>query len=304
MTNHKHLFILGTILLILSLSLVSCAGATLTSETEVPRAFKVAMIFNGRVDDGGWDQSGYEGLRLIEEELGAQVAYTENVTAGAEMEKMFRQYAEEGFDFIIGHGGRFIPHAEVVAEEFPRTNFAVMMGYGGNNKNLGALTTRIGELAYLVGVVAALKTETNKVCFISGLPHVGPQENAILFERGAKATNPAVQVFVEFVGSWGDPDRAREIAQEQIDAGVDVVYTNCGGTANPAVIEEVKKAGLYAIAASPEQRDLAPDTVLTFIITREPILLLKGATLSLLLNRQSVPIWPGLNSGTEPVADR
>lgn len=202
---------ISRIFIILSLYLASYTGdaiaASSTTKAGTSGVFKVAMIFNGHIDDGGWDQSGYEGLRLIEKELGAQIAYTENVIDETEMERVLRHYAKEGFDFIIGHGGRFILPAEVVAEEFPRASFAVVAGYGGNNKNLGALTTRIGELGYLAGVVAALKTTTHKVSFISGLPHTAPQEQATLFERGVKATNTSVEVFIEWVGSWGDPDR-------------------------------------------------------------------------------------------------
>ncbi len=81
-----------------------------------------------------------------------------------------------------------------MAEEFPRTNFTIVGSYAGNNNNFGALSFRDGELGYLTGVIAALKTKTNEVAYIGGEPYRHVQERAILFERGA--SKPEIEVSV------------------------------------------------------------------------------------------------------------
>jgi basic membrane lipoprotein Med (substrate-binding protein (PBP1-ABC) superfamily) len=281
MSTHKHLPIVYLILILVSLILTGCGGAQSNvppdSAKAAPGAFKVAILLPGAVDDKGWSQAGYEGLKLVEKDLGAQVADTASVPE-ADMEKVFRQYAEEGYDFVIGHGSEFIPAAEIVAKEFPQTKFAVVSGYAGNNDNLGGIGFRAEEIGYLAGVVAGLKTKTNKIVFIGGVDYPDLLANAAAFEQGAKAVNPKVEVSTEWVGSWTDADKAREIALAQIASGADVILANAD-TAGLAAIEEAEKAGVYALGWAVDQHALAPNTILTSAIQRTPVLFLEAATL-------------------------
>lgn len=280
MTISKHPFFFNLILILGILALASCnSGSAASSDTAqaASGSFKVALLLPGEINDKGWSQAGYEGLKLIEKELGAEVVYTANAPE-AEAEKIFRQYAEEGYDFIIGHGGEYVPAAEVVADEFPRTKFAVMTSYEGNNKNLGALSFRQGEVGYLMGVVAALKTKTNKIAYIGADSYPHMQEKATLFERGAKATNPAIEVSVEWVGSWTDQEKAREIALALGEKGTDVMVADAD-TAGLAVHEVAKSEGLYSMGWALDQHELSPETILTSAVQQIPVLMVEGATL-------------------------
>lgn len=278
--HHKLSSLTIVLFMAVMILLAGCGGsANTTSNSAAAQGnFKVAILLPSPIDDQGWGQAGYEGLKLIEEELGAQTAYTASVPED-EIEQLFRQYAEEGYDFIVGHGGEYIPGAEVVAEEFPRTKFAVTTGYAGNNRNFGALSFRDGELGYLIGVVAALKTKTDKVAYIGGVDFVHMKEQALLFERGAKATDLSIQTSVRWIESWTDQDKAREIAQELIDAGYDVLVVDAD-TAGLAVHELAQeKEEVYTIGWTLDQHELAPEVILTSGIQRVPQLLLEGATL-------------------------
>ncbi|WP_242017594.1 MULTISPECIES: BMP family protein [Cyanophyceae] len=275
------------ICLLLTLLLVACGttASDITRTAQVkPGAFKVAAIFPGAVDDKAWNQSGYEGLKLIEKELGAEVAYADSVP-GADAEKLFRQYAKKGFDFIIGHGGEYIATAKAVSAKFPRNKFAVMSSDAGNNKNFGALAFRAGELGYLTGVVAALKTKTNKVAYIGGQKYASLEEEATLFERGVKQINPSAEVFIDWVGSWTDADKASRISQKLVAAGVDIITVNAD-TAYKGVIKVVaENKGVYAIRWNhaipglPEQQKPPPKIILTNAMQQVPMVMLEGATL-------------------------
>jgi basic membrane lipoprotein Med (substrate-binding protein (PBP1-ABC) superfamily) len=302
-TTYKHLLSCMMVLLF-SLALAGCRGVA--SENQPPLAssgaFKVAMLLPGPIDDQAWSQAGYEGLKLIENELGAEVIYTAKTDGMSESElrEIFRQYATQGVDFIIAHGGEYISAAKIVAEEFPHTNFAVMASYAGNNKNLGALIFR-GEMGYLTGVVAALKTKSNKVAYIGGQPYAHIQEHAILFERGAKATNPQIEVSVEWVESWTDFETTRQISQAQIESGADVLSVSVD-QASQAGFEVAERAGVYAIGWSVDQHELAPQTILTSAIQRVPVLLLEGATLVQLDRWEGKQYKFGLREGAQELA--
>lgn len=275
----------GLILAIFSLLLTGCAGLG-TGQESVPDppapaagAFKVAILLPGPIDDTGWSQSGYEGLKLIEQELGAQVAYTANVPEDEQQQQqLIRRYAQDGFHFIIGHGGEYIAAFEAVAEEFPRTQFALVTGYGGNNKNLGGLAIRADESGYLAGVVAALKTKTNKVAYIGGQVFAATIEESTAFEQGVKDTNPDVEVAITWADSWSDQDKAREIALAQIAAGADVLAVDAD-IAGLAALEVAESEGVQAIGWVQDQHELAPHAIITSVMQHMSKRLLEGAIL-------------------------
>jgi basic membrane protein A len=156
------------------------SGTKLAREKS-PRAaaFRVAMILPGPIHDRSWNQAGYEGLLEIEKKLGVGVAYTAEV-GETEADTHFRDYARQGFDFIIGLGGEYVDAAAKVADEYPRTQFAVVANYSGNNRNLGALSFRFGEIDYLSGVTAGLKTRSGHIALIAGTPLLGVTIHSVI----------------------------------------------------------------------------------------------------------------------------
>ena len=109
------------VLMSLSLVLAGCSGVggdALSGAADAKTgAFKVAMLLPGPVDDQAWSKAGYDGLQLVAQELGAEVAFTASVPEDdIEKEKLLRQYAEAGFDLIIGHGGNYISAVVAVVE--------------------------------------------------------------------------------------------------------------------------------------------------------------------------------------------
>jgi basic membrane lipoprotein Med (substrate-binding protein (PBP1-ABC) superfamily) len=82
-----------------------------------PPAFRVALLTPGSISDGGWNGGAYEGLRLIRDELGAQISHIETKTP-AEFEESFRDYGSRGYDLVFGHGFEYQDAAAVVAPEY------------------------------------------------------------------------------------------------------------------------------------------------------------------------------------------
>jgi len=243
----------------------------------VAAAFRVAIVLPGPHDDHEWSQGGYEGLELIRRELGATVAYAENVS-NAGFTTAASGFAAEGFTFVIGHGAEYAEAAEEVANRFPRTKFAVIALSPGNNRNLGAIRFREGEIGYLTGAAAALRTKTKKVAYIAGVKFAHLEEQAALFERGAKAFDPSIVVATEWLGSWTDVAKARHTARGLIERGFDVLSINAD-KAGLSGIDEAEKAGVFAIGWNLDQHEVAPRTVVTSGVQRVPVLLLEGARL-------------------------
>ena len=285
--RYQHLFKLSLILFTLSLLLAACSGVANNTGSSNGNsgnsgesgAFKVAILLPGPIDDTGWSQTGYDGLKYIEKELGAQIAYTASVPGEqAKQEEILRQYAKDGYNFILAHGGEYTPALEVVAKEFPQTRFAIITGYGGNNKNLGGLAVRSDEDGFLAGAVAGLKTTSNKVAYIGGQQFPSTEEEAAAFELGVKHVNPAAEVSIAWVDSWSDQEKAKEIALTQIEAGVDVLAVDAA-FAGLAVLTLAEEKGIHAIGWIQDQHELAPKAVVVSALQQMNILMLEGAKL-------------------------
>ena len=91
---------------------------------EPAEALRVAAVFPGTINDQGFNQSGYEGLLLIEEQLGAEIAFSE-LTPVADFVNTYRDFADQGYDIIIGHGFEFGDPALEVAPDYPDIKFIV-----------------------------------------------------------------------------------------------------------------------------------------------------------------------------------
>jgi basic membrane protein A len=226
---------------------------------------KVAMVFPGTISDQGFNQAGYYGLLDIEEKLGAEIAYSEN-TPVAEYEQVYREFANQGYDVIIGHGAEFGDVALAVAPEYPDIEFIVDSNPDVSAENVAGITGKTWQAAYLLGALAASMSETGKIGGIAGFdfPIIVSQMEA--YRLGAQSVNPDIEVTNIYIGSFEDVATAKEAAFAQIDAGADVIF-HIADAAGIGVIQAAEERGVYAIGWGLDQHDVAPDTVLSSLIS-------------------------------------
>ncbi len=262
---------------------VSSDNITTSSEKTTQNGFKIAVVLPQNVDDHSWNEAGYQALQVLKEKIGAITSYHDNVDVPSGQpsqvfEKVFREYAHNGYDFIIGHGGQFVGAIEKVAKQFPRTKFAVVGGYGGNNNNLGGITYETTEAGYLVGSVAGLTTKTNKVGYIGGQALADGLELSQFYQKGAHAINSQVQVSVKWNNSFTDVAQVTEITQFLIKSGIDVIMIDASQLA-PTVIKLAEEAKIKVIAPFTDLYPLAPQTVITSLLIEYPAIYLQATTL-------------------------
>ena len=262
--------------------------------------FKVAMLLPGSVNDQSFNTNGFRGLSLLERKLGAVVAYTENVKP-PDMERLFREYAVEGYHLVVGWGAQFLKPIEKVAEEFPRTNFMILGYYAGNNRNLGAISFWQGEIGYLAGCVAGLKTRTNKVCFLTGFLYPHQKEKAILFRRGVKAVNPKAVVRIVAINTWTDRIIAKKSGHDIIARGYDVIAVDADSAGSPIHLMAAQK-GCHTIGWTVDQYGIAPKAILTSALQRAELVVLEGAKIVRLGQWEGKQYKFGLQTGVQDLA--
>ena len=222
--------------------------------------FSVAIVLPGVITDGGWNQSGYEGVKRTADQLGIDMAYVEKVAQPDQTEAL-ADFARQGYSLVAGHGGQFDAAIQQVANEFPDTLFLAVNGDVAG-ANYAAVQTNYIQLCYFCGVIGAMMTETQKMAYITGLSFKGTQLQAKAFELGAQSIDPKIEVVVSFTGDFNDIAKGKEAASALIASGVDVMLHNLDNSA-PAVMEAAKENGVYMFGNTTDQLDLAPEVVLT-----------------------------------------
>jgi basic membrane lipoprotein Med (substrate-binding protein (PBP1-ABC) superfamily) len=183
----------------------------------------VAMVLPGLKTDEAFNQYTYEGMLRASEEYGMEVVFQEEVTQDAQVE-IIRQYAQAGYQIIIGQGGQFGEALATVAKEFPDQNFIFSVAtdtYGV--PNLTAATVSYSHAGYLGGIMAAHASKTGKVAMITGEWYDPHRQMYDSFEKGAKSVNPDIEVTSALTGDWADVPKARETALALVAQGYDVL---------------------------------------------------------------------------------
>jgi len=221
---------------------------------------KFALVVQGPINDGSWNTGAYNGLEAIKAAYGVEGDWSEASDASS-FEEVFRNYVLLGYDVIIGHGAQFLEAAKIVAADNPDVMFIVNSNLTYQEPNLAAVNPNGDEMGLICGVAAAAASKTGKVGAIGGAyspTTTGPLNG---FAAGALSYNPDVEVTLSIIDTWDDASKAKEQALAMIDAGVDVIMSDCD-SAGFGVYEACTERGVYCMPTYGSQNDVAPENVI------------------------------------------
>ena len=253
-------------------TLAIAAVSAISFATMVQAAdIKPAVIYDmGGKFDKSFNEGVYNGVKKFTDETGIEVMEFE-VTNETQREQAMRRMAERGADIILGVGFAQADAIAKVAAEYPDKQFSIIDVGWLDAPNLRQYVFKEHEGSYLVGVAAALASDTGKVGFVGGMDITLIRKFACGYVGGVKAVNGSADVYQNMTGTtpsaWNDPAKGAELAKSQIDRGADVIYHAAGGT-GLGVIQAAADAGKLAIGVDSNQNGLAPGPVLTSMLKR------------------------------------
>ncbi|KQN72511.1 BMP family protein [Devosia sp. Leaf64] len=216
---------------------------------------KVAAIWTVPVEQQ-WASRLHNALTAADERGEIEYVYSENIS-NTDYERVMREYAEQGVSLIVGEAFGVEQPARAVASEYPEISFLMGSSLPPAEPNFATFDNFIHEPSYLTGIVAGMKTESNKIGMVGGyaIPEVNRLMNA--FKAGALSVNPDVTFSVSFINSWYDPPKAKEAAFAMVDAGADILYAERFGVSDAA-----KERGILAIGNVIDTAADYPGTIL------------------------------------------
>ena len=249
---------------------ILAASAWLVSGPAAAQDFRPAVVFDmGGKFDRSFNEGIHNGVERFREESG--IAYAEfEVTNESQREQALRRMARSGADIVIAVGFAQAPAVEVVAAEFPDTPFTLIDAVV-DLPNVQSVIFKEQEGSFLVGMVAAMASDSEAVGFVGGMDIPMIRAFACGYEQGARHVDPEIAIYENMTGTtpaaWNDPTRGGELARSQFDRGADVVYAAAGAT-GLGVYQAAEDTGNFAIGVDSNQNYLHPGTMLTSMVKR------------------------------------
>ncbi|MCI0396257.1 MAG: BMP family ABC transporter substrate-binding protein [Chloroflexi bacterium] len=276
------------ILLLLALVVSACGGGDATDQTpaatepsgepeegqpeeggeteEAPEPagpFRVAVVLPSAINDLAFSQSMYDALTAIQEEMGEEnfeFAHSENMFVVDDAAAAIRDYASEGYNLVIAHGSQYGSSVQEIAPDFPEVSFA----WGTTADTFGLPNVFAYEAAsdqggYVNGVLAATLSQSGVLGVVGPIETGDAKLYVDGFVAGATATNPDIEVNVNYIGSFSDVALAAEAAQTHVNAGADAMTGSAQMVVGAIGVAEENDVLWFGTQSS--QSSLAPDIV-------------------------------------------
>lgn len=219
--------------------------------------------------DKSFNEAAYNGAEAWKAASGGN--YTDfEITDAAQREQALRRMAQQGANPIVVMSFNWESILPALADEYPDTRF-VLIDAVVDKPNVRSVVFDEHTGSFLVGALAALKSNTGKYGFVGGQDVPLIHKFYCGYAQGAKAVNSGAEVFENYVGTtpeaWSNPAVGAELAQAAFDRGAEVVFAAAGGS-GLGVIQAAKDNGKFAIGVDSNQNYLQPGTVLTSMVKR------------------------------------
>jgi basic membrane protein A len=264
----KNIKLLVMLLLISAVVLSACGQATeepAVVEDEEAQ-LRVAMVLPGLKTDEAFNQYTYEGMIRAGEALNLETAFVEEVAQDEQLE-VIRQFAQQGYDIIIGQGGQFGEALQTVAKEYPDQDFIFSVATDtGGIPNVTAVTVSYAHAGYIAGVMACDTTKTNKVAMITGEWYDPHRQFETNFGNGAGSCGKDVEVTAVATGSWSDVNKAREASLALIAEGYDVLTPLLDAAYVGVLTAAQDSEEIWVVGSVIDMSTVAPDVVVGSVL--------------------------------------
>ena len=256
----------------------TAVATTAAAPEETMEPVRMAFIYDGQADDGGWNQAYDAARQYVEANMGDRVetTFVEEVSPGSETQAALEDFAEQGYDIVIGT--TYIQDDLLdITPNYPDTIFLSWAGWQLDEEvgNVGHFDVATEDGRYLDGLAAGSQPDVDMIGYVAGFAIEEVVRGLNIFTKAARELNPGVEVRVVWVNSWYDPPAEQQAAQTLVDLGADLL---AGEVNAPAVAGVAEEAGIpyvhYGTDGSPTGTGIAPNSWLSgFVFNWAPYFL-------------------------------
>jgi basic membrane protein A len=218
-----------------------------TTTTTTKKPIKIGVIFDiGGRGDLSFNDMAWLGAERAKRDFNVSITYLQS-RSQADYVPNLRQLASSGdYALIICIGFLMTDALNQTASEFPNQKFAIIDSIV-NKPNVRSILFKENEGSALIGALAGLITQTNKVGVVLGI------EIPVLwrFEAGyywginyaANLTGKKITILYKYTNTFTDAAVGRAVTEGFLAQGVDVVY-NVAGLTGKGMLDAVYDYGV------------------------------------------------------------
>ena len=226
------------------------------------------IVDQGQLDDNGFNELAFKGLKRAEAELGVKGRVVESASAADYIPNM-TSLARQDYDLIIGVGFAQGDAIGKVAQRFPDVNFAIIdvdqAFVPGKPANVQGLLFREEEVGYLVGYLAGLEEKRREgpdaISAVGGFKEPPVDRFIAGYFAGAEKAAPGIKTMYDYSQDWDDQAKCKELALNQIARGSNIIFQVAGGCGLGA-LNAAGERGRWGIGVDADQSSLG-DHILT-----------------------------------------
>jgi basic membrane protein A len=234
-------------------------GGTTTASTGDAKAYVVLVTDIGQLNDHGFNQLAYQGLKKAQKELGIKGDVFQSPSSSDYVPNLATA-ARKGADLVISVGFDQATSIAKVAKQFPNTDFAIIdvdwNDLPGKPKNVVGLIFKEQEVGYLAGYLAGLVEKatgkSNTIGSVGGQKQPPVDRYIAGYQAGARKADPGVKLLNGYSQEWVDQAKCKTIAQNQIAQGADIVFQVAGGC-GLGVLDAAKQDNVWGIGVDADQ---------------------------------------------------
>jgi basic membrane protein A len=212
------------------LAVAACGGAAPVTPATGTSGLTVGIFVDDAFGDGDFMDQGGAAKVPLQSDLGATVTTYEGRLEAQNFEPLLQDAARANkLVFVLGFEA--IDALTKVAKANPDTTFVFVDGVVDGGDVVSA-QFRTAEGCYMAGALAAVTKQDGATPqaagFIGGVDAPVVQRCRAGFEQGVHALAPAMAIREQFVGSFTDPAKGKEVALSLVDQGAYAVFSYAG----------------------------------------------------------------------------
>jgi basic membrane protein A len=252
---------LAALLLTIATVAVALVAATAGSAKRTD-VFKVAWIYVGPHNDGGWSQAHDLGRQYVQKALGSKVqtTYKESIACcgvGSQFDQTVNSLQQQGYKMIFATSYGYV--TKQLAAKYPNILFEQATGTD-IAKNLSEYFGAAEDTVFLSGMAAGAASKSGHLGYVVAYPIPEVIRHANAFTLGAQLTHPGATVRLVWTNSWFDPAKEKKAAESLASAGSDVLGQNVD---SPSTGQYAESKGIPWVGYDSNAQKFAPKSWLT-----------------------------------------
>ncbi|MFJ3638836.1 BMP family protein [Streptomyces sp. NPDC090108] len=254
---------------VVALAATGCGGSSKDAANDSGKSGKsgtysgkgVGLAYDiGGKGDQSFNDAAFAGLQKAEKEfkIGGRDIEPQDGESSADKVQRLQQLAQAGYNPVIGVGFVYADAVKEVAAKFPKTTFGIIDDDTDKAPNVADMVFHEEQSSYLAGVAAAKASKKHHIGFIGGvdIPLIHKFEQG--YVQGAQSVDPKIKIEKQYLtqtpqeGGFASPDKGKDAASGQIDAGADVLY-HAAGLSGQGVISEAAPKKVWVIGVDSDQ---------------------------------------------------